>query len=385
MNRQRVSARSKWRVLFAPAIALALLGGAAALVSSAAPAEAACSAPAWDSGSFYDEGANVSHNGHEWRANHGIWPGLEPGNSGAPPWWVPWQDLGPCSPSSTTTTSTPGSTTSTSTPGSTTTTTVPPGQSVEDTYSADGPWAVTTDAASVPGTPGATLHYPTDLGSNGQDHAIVTWANGSGGACGNTADTQERFASWGFVVVCPTTGEIVPDHVLAAADWAIAQNSDSSSVFYQNLDTGNVAAVGHSRGAGTSLAAAARDVDLFTAVIAANFTDRWTHGDTEGVDALSQLQNTSIFFPAGTSDFLVSEGEQAFFFDEAAGPAARAAVSGVGHNYIQEDGNAMQPYLTAWLKYTLEDDQFARNAFAGSDPEINTDPDWDWQEQKNLS
>jgi hypothetical protein len=44
----------------------------------------------------------------------------------------------------------------------------------------------------------------------------------------------------------------------------------------------------------------------------------------------------------------------------------------------------MQPYLTAWLEYTLENDTFARGAFAGASPQINVDPAWDWQQEKNL-
>lgn len=384
---RRQGRRRGWGVLAVGVVVIAALGAGSGVIAvgvSPSGAQAQCSAPAWSPSAFYDDGEVVSHNGHEWRANQWMWPGLEPGNSGSPPWWVPWEDVGPCAPSTTTTTH-PSSTT-TSTPGSTTTTstTVPPGQSVEELYAATGPWAVTTSSASVPGTPGVNLHYPEELGANGYEHPIVTWANGANGACSNFTDTLQHLASWGYVIVCPTTGQIVPEHVVAAGEWIVAQDGNASSQFHQVLDTGSVAAVGHSRGAGTSNAAAGRAPDLFTTVVPLNFTDRWTHGDSEGFDALSTFDDIPVFLAAGTSDFLVSEGEQQAFFNEVPGPVARAAVVGAGHNVIQEPDNPFQPYLTAWLKYVLEDDQFARRAFVGSPPEISADLEWDWQEQKNL-
>lgn len=42
------------------------------------------------------------------------------------------------------------------------------------------------------------------------------------------------------------------------------------------------------------------------------------------------------------------------------------------------------PYITAWLKYILEGDQFARGAFVGTPSELEADADWDWQADKNL-
>jgi predicted dienelactone hydrolase len=258
-------------------------------------------------------------------------------------------------------------------------------ETARDHFGATGSWAVTTETVTVPGTPAATLVRPRDLGSGGYRHPIVTWANGAGGACSNFTDTLQHLASWGYFVVCPNTGEIVPDHVLAAARWAVQQGGASGSPYQGKLNTGKVAAAGHSRGSGTSLAAGGRDTALFDAIVASSFTDRWTHGDPEGVEALSKLSGTSIFFVAGTADFLVTEGEQQFFFGEAAGPAARAAVIGAGHGYVQQADNAMQPYITAWLKYALENDSVARQAFVGaSPPELTEDPEYDWQELRGL-
>lgn len=142
--------------LAALTLAIALFGLAGTTASgSASPgaiAQATCSAPAWDSSAYYQQGSVVAHNGHEWRANTFLWPGVEPG-SGVPPWWVPWTDLGPCAPSSTTT-STPGSTTSTTAPSGSPR---PPGQPASGPAGTDyphGDWIVSqvgsgNDAAYV--------------------------------------------------------------------------------------------------------------------------------------------------------------------------------------------------------------------------------------------
>jgi hypothetical protein len=150
-------------------------GSAGANVEGPAAAQALCSAPAWSASAYYNQGSVVSHRGHEWRASSWLWPGVEPGISGAPPWWVPWQDLGACGPGTTTTT-TPGSTTtSTTTPASTTTTTTPPdpGDGVEEHFAAGGPAPITTAQASdAAGT--YTLVYPANFAGDAVDNAILS-------------------------------------------------------------------------------------------------------------------------------------------------------------------------------------------------------------------
>jgi pimeloyl-ACP methyl ester carboxylesterase len=371
IERRRARVRGLTLMLAVVASFVALTGGG--IGGGAAVAATPCTAPPWVSTATYDQGAQVTHRGHQWRANSWLWPGVEPGVSGAPPWWVPWQDLGACS-----------STTTSSPPTTSPTTTQPGGSGVEARYTALGPWTVTTATAPAAGTPGVTLTYPANLGAGGYRHPIVTWANGAGGSCSIFADTFQHLASWGFAIVCPNTGEIVDDQIEAAGDWMVAQNANSASVFFQKLATDRVAAMGHSRGAGNSNIAAADRPDLFTTLVSLNFTDPWTHPDTRGVDALRTLDHTPVFLAAGTADGLVSQGSQQNYFNLVPGAAARAAVVGAGHNTIQQADNPFQPYVTAWLKYILEGDQFARRAFVGSPPEINADSGWAWQQEKNL-
>lgn len=383
---RRIKCRPRSRgVLLAALVVLALLGGSAVAAGpgpgAAAPAaaQAQCTAPAWDAGAIYDAGAVVSHNGHQWQASHWMWPGVQPGVDEAPPWWVPWTDLGACGSGTTTTTTQPPGSTTTTTPGSTTTT-VPPSGNVEEHFLAPGPWAATTGTASAPGTPGVMLAYPTDLGADGYDHPIVTWGNGTIDAPNPCQLTEQNggilthLASWGFVVVCANTGNSGSgSEIWAAAQWMMEQDTNPSSVFSGKLDTTSIGAMGGSQGAAGVVHANILSNGVIDSILAWAFVDPIWHFWGQLPD-FNQVQGP-IFFASGTSDFLATQTWQQNFYNEVSGPAAKAALDGVGHDPAARE----RGYATAWFKYTLEGDSFARSAFVatgGNPPQISADPDW---------
>jgi dienelactone hydrolase len=388
-ERTRSSVVSR-RLLLSLLGCLAVLGlvlSAAQATPSAGSAEvAACTAPPWKPTVAYPGGSVVSHNGHEWRASFWIWPGEEPGVNNVPPWWVPWQDLGACGPGSTTT-QPPGSTT-TQPPGSTTTTTAPPGESVEDFYAETGPWPVTSVNVNISGPGTVRLSYPSNLGADGFDHPILVWASGTLMTASRYADTLDHLASWGYAVAAmsspgPGGDEQLADNMRVTADYLVARNGDSSSVFFGNLDTAKVGVFGHSQGAQISALTigTSRNSDgLVTTAVSFNLpsgTPIW------------QIDEP-ILFLFGTADILTSDAGQTVFFDHVTGPAAKAALVGGGHGgglgspAVDEPDNPYQGYLVAWFKYMLDGDQFARRAFAGSPPEISTNPAFTYWQSKNM-
>lgn len=293
------------------------------------------------------------------------------------------------------------------------------GESVSGFYSATGPWAVTVGSGPVPEDgDGSTLVYPTDLGADGYKHPIVIWGNGADTSpLENYEGLLTHLASWGYVVVAPNQRNVGVTHGVAAGQWAVAQDSDPQSAFFGKLNTGKVAAVGHSRGTGFAQNIWQESPGLLTTAVAFSAPDRiWWEG-TIWEQALCVLMNIcptpaepdwgqieSMFWIAGTDERLcmtmwgvfklcadqfgfplsfATEEEQKYFFDQVSGEAARAALVDGDHNTTVAASSSWG-YATAWLKYRLEDDQFARQAFAGSSPEINADAAWTWQEQKNL-
>lgn len=361
-----VSAALVWRAIIIALGAIIVLGAATTLSGAATPAgassaavQAQCSAPAWNSGSYYLAGDVVSHNGHEWQANQFAGAGMEPGNSGFPPWWVPWADLGPCGSDGN-----------------------PPGDSVDEFYSASGEWAVTTETVNIPEVGSSTIYRPADLGADGFQHPVVTWGNGAFQSTGDYDALLTHLASWGYVVVSPNTGQVDPPDMIAAAEWVVTQNSNSSSPFSGNLDTDNIAAVGHSRGSSGAILAQTRSNGLIGTSVAIDTPDRVWWDSASDYQEIGQTE--SVFFVAGTDDFLTSQGDHQWFFNQAGGAAAVGATVGDDHFAIQQANNAKLGYITAWLDYTLQGDELARTALVGSPPEIEANPGWAWQMLKNL-
>ncbi len=187
---------------------------------------------------------------------------------------------------------------------------------------------MTTGSATDGSGNAYTLFYPTNLATDGIDNPIVTWGNGTGSTPNNYAATLSHLASWGFVVVASNSGQTGwGTEMWAGAQYMMSQDDRSSSVFYHQLDTANM---------------------------------------------------------SGSSDFLSTPAQQTAYYNGINAPAARAAVVGGDHNVIQGANNGMLGYLTAWFRYTLQVDGFARAAFVGSPPQLNTNTAWTNQAEKGL-
>jgi predicted dienelactone hydrolase len=121
---------------------------------------------------------------------------------------------------------------------------------IETTYRAVGPWAVSTGSASAFGGT-YKLYYPTNLGSGGFDHPILTWGNGTNATPSKYDGILTHLASWGFVVIASDSGSTgLGTQILDGAYYLVNQDANPASIFYQNLDIANVGALGHSQGAG---------------------------------------------------------------------------------------------------------------------------------------
>jgi hypothetical protein len=140
------------------------------------------------------------------------------------------------------------------------------------------------------------------------------------------------------------------------AYYLVNQDATPASIFYQRLDVANVGALGHSQGAGGALNA-----------------------------TILSPSGGQIFFVRGTSDFLATESAALNWYNPVPGGAAKAAQKSAGHNEVQNANTRLKGYVTAWMMYTLRGDAYARGAFVGSPPEINTNTGaWQNVAEKNL-
>ncbi|MBN6051817.1 hypothetical protein JYK22_07705, partial [Nonomuraea sp. RK-328] len=250
---------------------------------------------------------------------------------------------------------------------------------IEAHYKVAGPWAVATADA-----PGLRLYYPADLGAGGFKHPIITWGNGTNAVPTQYAGVLNQLASWGFAVVASTdTTTGTGSEMIAAAQYLIDRNADSSSAFYGKLDVTRVGAVGHSQGAGGSVNTATKSGGLIDTVVPVALpAPIWvSSGDAFSVSRLA----CPVLFLSGANDVIISPNSALqTYYNQVPGAAAKALLKGADHNTVQGTGGGFLGYLTAWLMYRLQDDSYARGAFAGATPEINTNASWQNQVEKNL-
>lgn len=271
---------------------------------------------------------------------------------------------------------------------------------IENAYEATGSWSSVTTTT----TADFTLFYPSNLGSGGFDHPVLTWGNGSGAAPSDYADLLEHLASWGFVVVASNSPVVGDGSELAAGvNYMIAQNNLIGGTFYQRLDVTKVGSLGHSQGAAGAINAIRRSPAGFidsTAPIASpdpwtwcigepspNICDQW--GPPE-----NWLDNFSapVFFLRGENDeFSESEWWPTWYgvpdwydtwFADVDGPAVRASRDACYHIACPTALGLvplhvrMRGYVTAWFRYTLMNDTIAAGAFTGSSWEVGGNADW---------
>lgn len=256
---------------------------------------------------------------------------------------------------------------------------------IEARYQASGPWAVSTSTVRDAGGRAIyQLYHPTSLGAGGVEHPIVTWGNGSFATPADYPGLLNHLASWGYAVVASTSSTTGKGtEMLAGAQWMVAADADPASPFFGKLDTAHVAAVGHSQGAGGAVNATTRSGGLITTTVTyALPASTWvSRGDEFAVSALT---GPSLFLGGRWDILIAGPSVLTGYFRAAGGPAAVAVLRDGDHNTIQRTGGGTLGYLTAWLKYQLEGDAYARGAFAGGAPEINGNGAWQNQAQRAL-
>jgi hypothetical protein len=255
---------------------------------------------------------------------------------------------------------------------------------IESTYAVNGSWAVSTGSITDPGGTSYSLYYPTNLGAGGFRHPIVSWGNGSNAVPSQYSGLLTRLASWGFVVVASnSTGTGTGNEITAAANAMVAANSTPSSAFYQKLNEGKIAAVGHSQGAGGSTRAVIANPNLFTTLVPIALPAK--HWVSPGHEYDTAQVTRPVFFVGGSADWLIaSPSTLTGYYNRVPGAAAIGVLKGAGHNTIQGSGGRFPAYITAWLLYQLQGDTHAKGAFVGT-RELLTNTNWQNQAVKNLT
>jgi hypothetical protein len=262
------------------------------------------------------------------------------------------------------------------------------------------------------GLPGDTIYRPEDLSALASTHLpIVLWGNG---ACVNIGNFYAPFlteiSSYGYLVVAlgpitklnaqpfptapPRTHSVKPPtsvpsfpppathpaQLIAAMNWAIAENRRPDSKYYQRLDSSKIAVMGHSCGGVQALEAAA-DPRMTTAVI-------WSSGlfpkptNMGGGKTMSKsdlkLLHSPIAYISGDSEDIAFVNSNDDFSRITSIPAFRGYERGVGHGgtYRQPNGGEFAGVAIAWLNWQLKGDQHSALMFRGANCGLCVNPRW---------
>jgi hypothetical protein len=224
--------------------------------------------------------------------------------------------------------------------------------SVGTNFGDPGPYEV-----SVRRDPEHWYYYPTELGDAGLPHPVVLWGNGTWVRPEHYDGLLRHLASHGFIVAAAYTSNAGSGReMLAGLDNLTAFNRDPNSPFYQHVDVGTVATMGHSQGGGGAIEAG-RDprVDVVVPI------EPWM-GNVSGLHG-------PTFFLSGQQDTTIPPATVRQKYDASPSiPAAYGEVAGADHVVAPlVDGHAFRAPITAWLRWHLMVDVMAKRQFVGPD------------------
>ena len=211
-------------------------------------------------------------------------------------------------------------------------------QTITD-YAAPGPHAIGERVVTIAVSPGrsyqATLYYPAaapgglnaPLDPGAMPYPAIAFGHGYLQSVSSYASTLSHLASWGFIVIAPSSESgLFPNHSRFADDlrdsltWLTWENEIITSFLFGGVDTANFGVSGHSMGGGASLLAASRD-DRIRAV--ANLAAAETN--PSAITAAASITRP-VQLIAGDEDAITPPGNHQIPMYAAANPARQLPV-----------------------------------------------------------
>jgi dienelactone hydrolase len=299
----------------------------------------------------------------------------------------------------------------------------PPGPTREQIAAMDAARARQNALPDTPGTgafpamkeevaalPDHVVYRPADLGKLGATK-LGLYLFGNGGCSNDGASSRLHLleiASHGYLAVAlgrirsgpgatteptpprPAAGTGAPPSLpapatdakglIAALDWALAQNADPASPYHNRIDPSAVAVSGYSCG-GLQVMQVATDPRIKTIVMMNTglFPDGASPipGLSVPKARLNELHTPTLYVLGGETDIAYKNGMDDYARITSV-PVAVGNVVGVGHGgtYWEPNGGRAAAAVVAWLDWQLRGDARAKAVFAGKDCGLCTDAAW---------
>lgn len=240
--------------------------------------------------------------------------------------------------------------------------------------------------------PEHTIFRPADVRKVPYQMPIVVWANGG---CRDSNEEYRyfltTFASYGVFIVAngapenpfvaaDLTGVVSPqpDDLITGIDWALAQNSNRKSPYFQRLDAGRVLVMGQSCG-GWEATDASSDARVTSTII-------WNSGaNPRNMSGMADLHAPVLFAYGGVTDHVAWDAIASYQLAEV--PAVLASGSEGGHTNWwdappegtpppSDQQKEPLPVAANWLAFTLYGSSDGRHYFLGEDCGLCMQPGW---------
>ena len=247
----------------------------------------------------------------------------------------------------------------------------------------------------VPGLKEHTVFCPQDLSQFDAQHPlpVLVWGNG---ACANSPFEHMNFlneiASHGYLVLA--TGIIPMDdewykgpmsrseQQIESIDWAIAQNADPESPFYQKIDVKNICVSGMSCGGLQTLFNCADPRIKSLMICNSGLFNQQNAAQAVGgmpmppKEKLKEIHTPIIYILGGETDIAYGNGMDDFHRIKHVPACAVNYPVGHGGTYREPHGGEFTVVALAWLDWQLKGDKQAEKMFKGKKPSLLKRKDW---------
>ena len=220
------------------------------------------------------------------------------------------------------------------------------------------------------------IWYPSKLEENNSEkYPVVVFVNGTGVPYQKYGATFEHLASWGFVVIGNDDANSASGESSSITlDYILSLNSNEESVFFNKLDITSVGISGHSQGGVGAINAITEfgNSNIFKSIYTASTTSIELANALEWNYDVTKI-SIPYFMVAGTGKVdaeTIAPLESMIknyinLNSDIKAVMARRKNTDHGDMLLNADG-----YMTAWLRYTLMNDEEASKVFLGDSAEI---------------